>query len=219
MKGVYRFGGDDRHKVGENPINRFNFEDGMYREINAVSFPKFRDININMMPIVCGDIDSVPDFAKHYWDLISQCPLETGSIVYLTIHEGLVEKDKTLRRPGIHTDGTNQAGWGGGGWGDSEGIYMASTDGRCRVWDCMTHKVDHMGACELPEAKNQVMKPNWLYWMTDRTPHESLPAEKTANRQFFRLVSNGVGVWYAKHSTPNPLGVKPNCPIETRNKF
>ena len=29
-------------------------------------------------------------------------------------------------------------------------------------------------------------------------------------RQFFRLVTSQVSLWYKDHSTPNPLGVKPD---------
>ena len=28
-----------------------------------------------------------------------------------------------------------------------------------------------------------------------------------------------VGVWWSKHSTPNPLGTKPACPIVDLDKF
>ena len=48
-----------------------------------------------------------------------------------------------------------------------------------------------------------------LCWLTDRTPHMALPVVKGTHRQFFRLVTKGVNVWYAKHSTPNPLGIVP----------
>ena len=65
----------------------------------------------------------------------------------------------------------------------------------------------------------EICVPNRLYWLTDRTPHESLPLEKTQRRQFFRLVSSEVSVWYSKHSTPNPLGVKADCKIVNRDKF
>ena len=43
----------------------------------------------------------------------------------------------------------------------------------------------------------------------ERTPHESLPLPKGTYRQYFRLVTSDVNVWYSKHSTPNPLGIKP----------
>ncbi|KXS15424.1 hypothetical protein M427DRAFT_56776 [Gonapodya prolifera JEL478] len=62
-----------------------------------------------------------------------------------------------------------------------------------------------------------------LYWMTDRTPHESMPLKGNPGekeyRQFFRLVVGPIGVWYSKHNTPSPLGVKPNCPISDVDKF
>ncbi len=48
-----------------------------------------------------------------------------------------------------------------------------------------------------------------LCWLTDRTPHMALPVVHPTHRQFFRLVTKGVNVWYAKHSTPNPLGILP----------
>ena len=57
------------------------------------------------------------------------------------------------------------------------------------------------------------MKPNRLYWMTDRTPHESLPLKAGTYRQFFRLVMSQVSLWYEDHSTPNPNGVKPDLTI------
>ena len=82
-----------------------------------------------------------------------------------------------------------------------------------------------------------------LYWLTDRyvphilfkesthfstilhlhrTPHESLPIKEGAFRQFFRLVTSQVSLWYADHSTPNPLGVLPDpdvTRIVTGDKF
>jgi hypothetical protein len=46
-----------------------------------------------------------------------------------------VRAGSTQRRGGIHTDGTNYAGWGGwGGNMNGGGIYLASTDGACRMW-------------------------------------------------------------------------------------
>jgi len=97
------------------------------------------------------------------------------------------------------------------------GIYMASTVAdSCRVWDCQIVDdtcIGHMGDIEhlrslLPES--EVMEPNCLYWITDRTPHESLPLKKRTYRQFFRLVTSQVSLWFEDHSTKNPLGVVPD---------
>ena len=54
------------------------------------------------------------------------------------------------------------------------------------------------------------LTPGQLYWLTDRTPHESLPLSTNAFRQFFRVVTGEVSYWYRDHSTPNPLGVTPD---------
>ncbi|KAJ1549342.1 hypothetical protein HK405_005063 [Cladochytrium tenue] len=40
-------------------------------------------------------------------------------------------------------------------------------------------------------------------WMTDRTPHESLPVQRRVFRQYFRLVTSQVTAWYEAHSTRN----------------
>ena len=60
-----------------------------------------------------------------------------------------------------------------------------------------------------------------MVWITDCTPHESLPLKAETSRQYFRLVTSEVSVWYADHSTPNPLGIKPpeNVKIVHGNKF
>ena len=50
----------------------------------------------------------------------------------------------------------------------------------------------------------------------DRTPHESLPLPQSGCRQFFRLVTSEVSLWYADHSTPNPLGVQPDPAVTTK---
>ena len=57
------------------------------------------------------------------------------------------------------------------------------------------------------------LEANELIWMTDTTPHESLPLEPGTYRQYFRLVTSDVSVWYAKHSTPNPKGIKPGSGV------
>ena len=71
-------------------------------------------------------------------------------------------------------------------------------------------------------SESETLKANYLYWMTDRTPHESLPLAEGTYRQFFRLVMSQVGLWYEEHSTPNPKGVKPDpeiTKIVRGNKF
>jgi len=60
---------------------------------------------------------------------------------------------------------------------------------------------------------------NQLFWMTDHTPHESMPLKEGQRRKFFRLVTGRVDAWFAAHSTPNPLGTMPDARIITQDKF
>ena len=206
------------------------------QEIQTVSFPTPTGINVNMMPVVFGDRQSVPSLLHDYLPLIEAANFRVGDLAYLTIVESIVLPGQTQRRPGVHTDGTALYCWGGGSWGGgapapsppppqpapkpNAGIYMASSDGRCRAWDALAYDVDEHGSLlSAPAGEPEAMKPGVLYWMTDRTPHESLPSLREHHRQFYRLVSCEVGVWWSQHSTPNPLGVRPGCCIETRSKF
>jgi hypothetical protein len=55
---------------------------------------------------------------------------------------------------------------------------------------------------------------NWTldkyYSSTEFEPWKKiLNYEKDCYRQFFRLVTSKVSVWYDKHSTKNPLGIFP----------
>ena len=63
------------------------------------------------------------------------------------------------------------------------------------------------------------MQAGELYWITDRTPHESRPLPNGGHRKYFRLVTGDIGAWYQAHSTPNPNGIQPDAPIVTHNKF
>ncbi|XP_012560212.2 uncharacterized protein LOC101236717 [Hydra vulgaris] len=106
----------------------------------------------------------------------------------------------------------------------SGGIYMASNIAdSCKVWNCQILPgedgkcvIGELGDIEhlrefLPEA--EVMKKNALYWLTDRTPHESLALSNKTHRQYIRIVTSKVSIWYEDHSTKNPLGVVPDSQI------
>ena len=185
-----------------------------------VSFPQPSAIDINMMPIIMGDDNSIPVEYHGYLDMINQCDFPHSDTVYLTITEKEVEKNGLIRRPGIHTDATNNASWGS--WGGKKGIYITSNDGGCRYWPYFAHKseIDHMGQLlDQPHGDPVECLPNTLYHIGDHTPHESLPAKTNHMRQFFRLVGPDVGLWWKQHSTVNPLGVLPKAPIIETSKF
>ena len=113
------------------------------------------------------------------------------------------------------------------GWGNSKaekkfviegGIFMASNvDNSCRIWNCEITDNDVIGQHGdiehlrnfLPDSYEDMHNGN-MYWLTDRTPHESLPLEERTYRQYFRLVTSQVSLWFEDHSTKNPLGVVPD---------
>ena len=61
----------------------------------------------------------------------------------------------------------------------------------------------------LPNDCEILMEPNTSYWITDWTPHESLPLLERTYRQFFWVVTENVSLWFTDHSTANALGVLP----------
>ena len=83
------------------------------------------------------------------------------------------------------------------------GIYVASSvSDSSRVWNC---GIDPVGVGPLGDIEHlrfllpgtgKVLDPGQLYWITDRTPHESLPLKKKTYRQFFRIVTADVSLWY-----------------------
>lgn len=213
---------------------------------SGVSWPEPKDIKINMMPFRMGDKASIPDEYQQYWPLISACKLHTselGRIGYLTIHESWVEQGASQRRPGLHVESPvlmlkeggkfvpNIAHWGSA-WGCHEagGIYMGSNVSQsCQIWNSKITQPDllvgPLGSVEhLREALGSgiPMKAGEIWWLTDLTPHESLPLEEPQYRQYFRLVTSSVGIWYEKHSTRNRLGIEPDpeiTEIEIADKF
>ena len=95
------------------------------------------------------------------------------------------------------------------------GVFMASNvESSCRVWN---GQIRHEGIGPLGniETHRGILGPgacigaNELLWLTDLTPHESLPLQPGTSRSYFRLCTSSLSVWYEAHSTPNPLGIVP----------
>lgn len=246
-----------------------------------LTFPAFQGINVNMLPIKYYDLaNTLPADLNGYAPMIKQCfvshwkmdengvckigEYDVDKVVYLTIHESVVDPGKTQRRSGLHIERptvmvpgkakiyqrpskersaeiTRNASatreeydymslaWGTGSWWNGipvNGIYMASSVAEsCALYPALIEKpeevADEHGGVKclrrvLPAPT--LTKANTLYWLTDRTPHESLPMREGGHRQFFRLVVGPIGVWYAKHNTWNPL-CEPNAPICHDDKF
>merc|ERR1712137_1218490 len=101
------------------------------------------------------------------------------------------------------------------------GIFMARTVARsCALYNALIKDpglvvgrhgdLEHVRSLLGPP---EFIEENVLYWMTDRTPHESLPLSEETYRQFFRLVTSQLSVWFPEHSTANRLGTMPDSRI------
>jgi hypothetical protein len=198
-------------------------EDVNFKALDLVEFPAYRgNINVNMMPILMGVPLSIPHELWPYAEIVSLCtPKEDiGKVGYLTVHES-EPVGVSQRRPGLHTEGFGDVSWGGGAWGGRGGLFMANTvAGSCAIYDTSFNDTAFGG--EVPEeamvgVTRRLTEASRLYWIHDRTPHESLP--HTGRRQFFRLVTNDVTMWFEDHSTRNPLGIEPEAHIISGNKF
>merc|ERR1712039_649372 len=139
-----------------------------------------------------------------------------GKIGYLTIHESFVYQGRSQRRAGLHVETPGKRYTGGSFkedryyWGCSGGIihhdssrvkggiFMASSVAdSCRVWDVQVRDpasvVGKLGDLEhIREVLGEgtCMEAGKLYWITDVTPHESMPLEEGTYRQFFRFVTS-----------------------------
>mmetsp|Transcript_26977 Transcript_26977/g.45998 ORF Transcript_26977/g.45998 Transcript_26977/m.45998 type:complete len:397 (-) Transcript_26977:185-1375(-) len=155
------------------------FEDGFvaYARVGEVEFPKPSNRNVNMMPFIFGDKDSLPDDLQCYFPLIEKCPYmkdDIGKVGYLTVHESYVDIGEAQRREGLHIESPGvfsdvdakstaftpgvEHRWGMGVfWGPDRydgGIYMASSvKGTSKIWDALVDStvpgiVDRHGGCE-----------------------------------------------------------------------
>lgn len=206
-------------------------------------WPKSKGRYCNMMPFIMNKKSSLPKEFHCYWELIEATNTTyTDAVGYLTIDERTVTKGESHRRPGLHTERPGHivtaftevipVFWGRGSWvGYPEGgIYMASNvENSCEVYNVLVEDpsscvaehgdAEHMRFA-LPDAKRGIMKKDTIYWITDRTPHASLPLPEDTHRQYFRLVTSEITHWFEEHSTANPLCKLPeNVIVVTGSKF
>ena len=86
---------------------------------------------------------------------------------------------------------------------DDIGSGLGAVCGQARRINVNAHgDIEHLR--ETLAGRETHLLPDAMYWMTDRTPHESLPLQAGTVRQYFRLVTSKVSLWYAEHSTANP---------------
>ena len=201
-----------------------------FKHLGKIELPEFKGTRIMMMPIILGDIESIPDFLgdwnKAIANLFEMANCKEG-IAYLTIDEKRVEPAKTHRREGKHVDGVFQGsygGWGGGGgWGSvGNGMLTVASHPGCRAWagefigrPGWEGECDHLAdQCD----EGTLFGANEVYWLDGLCVHESVPMTRAVDRQFVRLSMPSDAPWFDGY-TVNPLGVKPTGRILPRRPF
>lgn len=148
-----------------------------FASCGLIDFPPPQDRNVNMMPFILGQKDSLPNNLQCYYEAIESCPYlitERGKVGYLTVHESMVQANDSQRRQGLHIEAPGvilddddapaafQAGqehrWGNGVFFEGDvyvgGIFFASSvDDTSVVYDALVDKsipgiVDKHGGCE-----------------------------------------------------------------------
>jgi hypothetical protein len=205
-----------------------------FKEVGAVTLPPFSGRKIMMMPVVLGDVESIPSSLSHWNETLEKLfdmGGHKGDVGYLTLHEKIVQPAQTHRRGGLHVDGIYQGrsgAWGGGGggsWGSvGNGMLTVSSHAGCRAWNQQFEgwpgdegECDHLADQCLRES-GTLFLPNTVYWVDGLCVHESVPLTTTANRQFVRLSMPSDGPWFEGY-TVNDKGVLPTGPILRRRSF
>lgn len=203
-----------------------------FNHAGAIGLPKFSNIRVMMLPIILGQIDTLPNDMTHYKPTVSALFDLTkaehfGKVGYLTVDEKIVEPGKTHRRAGLHVDGVYKGkggGWGGGGgWGPKgNGMLTVSSIAGCRAYNqAFNGEIGNEGEAEhlRSQCKNAtVFEANEVYWVDGMCVHESMPMTERAARQFVRLSMPSNAPWFEGY-TVNPKGIKPSGPVLTRRKF
>jgi hypothetical protein len=208
--------------------------ESLFERVGEVQLPEFSGVRVMMLPVIVGDVESLPAFVENYKTLFrSLCEAQQalahhGEVGYLTIDEKIVEPSSTHRRGGLHVDGVYQGSagpWGGGfgrpggSWGSvGNGMLTVSNPAGCLAyrktfvgWPGMEGECDHL-ADQCTEDAATMFEPNVLYWVDGLCVHESVPMTVRTPRQFVRLSLPSDGPWFEGY-TENPLGVKPTGEI------
>lgn len=198
-----------------------NMFESRLKEVGKVNFPDYTGIRILQMPIIMGDLDSIPDNMSHWKEAIDQlfkiAHIKNG-IGYITIDEKIVKKGKSHRRAGLHVDGVfeGHAGctFGGGTFGTvADGMYLAASKIGCRAWNQNFEGwAGYDGECDHLKEQCQknteiILQPDKVYWIGGLCVHESMPMIEDTQRILVRLTMPNDNPWF-EGFTLNPKGIK-----------
>jgi hypothetical protein len=169
---------EEEEEEGESNQSTYPNDYVAWTRCGQLEFPLPNGRNVNMLPFIFGDMNSLPEDLKCYHECIIKCPMQdsngneaTGKVCYLTVHESFVNPQETQRRGGLHIEAPGTAfskapgfdpatehHWGVGFYYDTDkfhgGIFMASSVAKTsRLFDAVVDNsvpgiVDAHGGCE-----------------------------------------------------------------------
>jgi hypothetical protein len=191
----------------------------------TIDFPTYAGKRCLMMPYIQGRPESVPlELREGYEEILENLVLEPGKMGWLTIDESLVQAgnphrgDRAKHGRALHTEVNNDSRWGGGGWGKKSPVYLtrdtrilvaSSLGGTTAYWDAEQEETTEDGdighlAHLYPMDNAIILGAGEVAEFGIFTPHESLPVTESAERQFIRIIGQGVS-GREPYFTENPL--------------
>lgn len=196
--------------------------------MKTIKFPKFTGIKCNMMPFIQGDSKSLPQMYQPYAKIIESNYLEKGEMGFLTIDESFVKGGESQR--GYNSTGitrnvhievgrhNNINSWGNSSWRGRKNVLLEnntmvlianSISDTCRFWNTKEMSFTKDGDLSAyieryPEETGILLKSGELAKISIFTPHECIIQKESSNRQFFRIVGQGV-TGREDYFTINPL--------------
>lgn len=185
-------------------------------KMQQVVFPEFSSLRCLMMPYIQGDPDSVPNEYAPYAEILRRTFIREGDIGYLTIDESPVAAGSPHRGArsryarALHTEAGILRGvyrWGSApSWGGKAAVTLdrgtrillaSNISGTCAVWNCEHEDTSEDGdighvSDNYQYTEATVLAAGEVAEIGILTPHESLPVNEKAWRQFLRIVGAGV---------------------------
>ena len=169
----------------------------------------------------------MPDEYESYREAVDSFYLEgqDGQPGHITIDESFVKSGASQRGYGagkrtLHTEACQHDGqlsWGPT-WGSASSVFLDkdlkvlianNIDDTCMAWDADVWDTTYDGdlshvAHRFPRTTGKMLKAGQVAEIGIFTPHECIQQTKDANRQFFRIVGDGV-TGSSEGFTKNPL--------------
>ncbi|GMI18708.1 hypothetical protein TrLO_g4579 [Triparma laevis f. longispina] len=201
---IYSYVIDDFH---ESILNR--------ETLSVVKVGQLGQPNEGSLPVDDPIPQQAVEIFMEYPMSILQPKKKTGQISYLTIDERVTPGSKIGDVVCSHEVGLYFE-WGQGLFVSGSvkgGIYMGSDVKSSTLfydYEIKPSAVAHIPSGDVNFLRRSMgariaNKMGGIYWLTDRTPHESMVLEADTERSYVRVVESGISVWFKEHNTPNPL--------------